>query len=486
MLLQDVLKDLTCSGEIPEDMDIIDLAYDSREAGAGIAFVCLKGAKADGHNFAKDAYGRGSRVFASEKPLDLPEDALVIIFDDTRAALAAMSDNFFRHPSKELAVIGVTGTKGKTTVTHMIKAALDNCGYEAGLIGTVGAVFGDKKYPTVNTTPESYALQKLLRMMADDGCKAACIEVSSLGLKSHRVDKIDFTAGVFTNLSSDHVGGGEHESFEEYAFWKEQLFKHCALSIVNSDDEFSGRIIDASPCTAVTFGIENEADYTARNIEFVRTPGFLGVKFDYIHQVKSMSVKVSMPGLFTVYNTLAAIAVLESLKLPEKDIRHAFENIAVNGRSEIIRVSSSYDVIIDYAHNGISFKNILETLKMYHPKRLICLYGCVGERAQVRRKEMGRISGAMADMSIITSDDPGFEDPAGICDEVAGYVEEAGGKAVKIPDRGEAIRYALSLIEAGDILVLLGKGHELYQKIKGEKVYFSERECIEEYFNEQR
>lgn len=481
--LVDVLATLRFQGCVQQEACITDIAYDSRKAGKNVLFVCLKGAKADGHDYATAAYQAGSRIFAAERMLDLPEDALVLIFDDTRAALAVMSDNFFSHPSQEIQVIGVTGTKGKTTVTHMIKYALDRSGYKSGLIGTIGAFVGDKKYATANTTPESYDLNKLLRFMIQEKCKAVCVEVSSLGLKTHRVDKIDYAIGVFTNLSNDHIGGGEHESFEEYVFWKEQLFKHCALSIVNIDDPYSSNMVRASSGKIIRFGIDKGADYSAKNIAFIREQGFLGVKFECVFNNERLDVKANMTGKFTVYNALAAIAVLDTLAVPSWAIKEALENISVSGRAEMVRVSGKFDVLIDYAHNGVSFQNILETLREYEPKRLICLYGCVGDRAQIRRKEMGTVSGRLADISIITSDDPGYEDPAKICEEIAHYVEDAGGKAVKIVDREAAVHYALSILEEGDILVLLGKGHEMYQKIKGEKIYFSERACIQEYFN---
>lgn len=481
--LVDVLDTLRYQGHVPPDINIADIAYDSRKAGADVLFVCLKGARLDGHLYAKDAYRAGSRIFAAERLLELPDDALVLIFDDTRAALAVMSDNFFSHPSREIKVIGVTGTKGKTTVTHMIKSALDRGGYKSGLIGTNGAFVDDKKYATANTTPESYDLNKLLRFMIQANCKAVCVEVSSLGLKMNRVDKINFAIGVFTNLSNDHIGGGEHESFEEYVYWKEQLFKHCALSIVNIDDPLSGNMVRASSGKTIRFGINNKADYSAKNITLIRDQGFLGVQFECVFNNERLDIKVNMTGKFSVYNALAAIAVLDTLAVPSWAMKQSLENISVSGRAELVRVSDRFDILIDYAHNGVSFRNILETLRAYQPKRLICLYGCVGDRAQIRRKEMGTVSGQLADISIITSDDPGYEDPVKICEEIAHYVAAAGGNAVKIVDREAAVHYALSILEEGDILVLLGKGHELYQKIKGEKVFFSERACIQEYFD---
>lgn len=465
------------------DCEITDIVYDSRKATANTLFTALCGAYADGHNYVKSAYDNGCRVFAVEHKVDLPDDAQQLIFEDTRAALALLSCNFFNHPANDLAVVGITGTKGKTTVTNMLRSVFDGCGIKSGVIGTIGAFWGEKQEKTVNTTPESYEIQRLLRKMADDGCKAVFIEISSLGLKQHRSDGILFDTAVFTNLSPDHIGGTEHESFEEYAYWKKQLFKQCRRAVLNADDEFCAQFKNELTCPVVTFSMENNnADFNADDIEFIRTDK-LRMAFTLTHNGISDRCTVGMPGIFSVYNALTAAAVASGLGIDKQTVYTALENAFVKGRMEPVAVDGDFDILIDYAHNGLSFKSVIETVKAYNPNRMIALYGCVGGRAQVRRKEMASISGALCDLSVISTDDPQYEDPAEIAKEVASYVEEVGGKYIVIVDRAEAIRYTIANAQSGDIILLLGKGHEEYMKVNGETVPFSERAVIEEYFN---
>lgn len=483
MLLKDVIKGTTCEREVPQ-IDVKDIVYDSRKAKEGTIFVCIKGEVTDGHKYAPSAYNLGCRIFIVEDELNLPDDAIVIKSTDTRYDLAQMSCNFFNHPAKEMKIVGITGTKGKTTVTYIMRSALEKCGIKTGVIGTIGAFFGDTEYPTENTTPESYELQKILRMMADAGCKVVVMEVSSLGLKMSRVGGINFYAGVFTNLSPDHIGGGEHKTFEEYAYWKKQLYKQSDITIANIDDEFYDDIKEASKGKTISYGLSENADYYADNIECLRHPGFLGIAFDCeSSKSEKWRAEVSMPGFFSVYNALSAIALLRYMDVPVSTIKEALKDVSVPGRVEIFRASDDYDIIIDYAHNGLSFQSMIETMRAYKPNRIITLFGSTGSRGIIRRKEMGLVSGKLSDFSIITSDDPENEDPMKIIDEIAGYVEQAGGKGkyVKIEDREEAICYALDHMENGDILLLLGKGNEHFMKIKGKKIPFSEPDCIKRY-----
>lgn len=463
------------------DCDIADLVYDSRKAAANTVFFALCGAAADGHDYVQSAYDKGCRVFVTQHAVDLPEDATVLVFEDSRAALARLSCNFFGNPAKELSVVGITGTKGKTTVTNMLRSVFDGCGVKSGVIGTIGAFWGDCYEPTVNTTPESYETQRLLRTMADDGCKAVFIEVSSLGLKQHRSDCIDFHTAVFTNLSPDHIGGTEHESFEEYAFWKKQLFRQCRKAVLNADDAFCADFIKEITCPVTTFSAEKQADFTASNLHFIRD-GKLGMEFTLTHANEEDVCRVGMPGVFSVYNALTAAAVADGLGIDKKTVHKALRNACVKGRMEPVAVPGNFDVLIDYAHNGLSFKSVIETVKAYNPTGLIALYGCVGGRAQVRRKEMASISGALCDLTIVSTDDPQYEDPAEIAKEVASYIEEIGGKYEIIVDRAQAIRFALENAKEGNIILLLGKGHEECMKIKGECVPFSERRTVEEYY----
>ncbi len=478
MLLEQILETVEYNGDVPLDIDVDDIAYNSNKASKDTLFVCLVGAVVDGHDFAFSAYEKGCRVFVCQHDIPLPEDANIIMVEDTREALAILSANFFGYPSEELAVIGVTGTKGKTTTTHIIKDVLEKCGIKTGIIGTVGASWGDVVRQTVNTTPESYETQKLLREMADDGCKAVAMEVSSLGVKMHRVDNLKFKIGVFTNISPDHIGGNEHKSFEEYYGWKKAFFDMCDVAIGCADDEATPDMIENVP-EKILFGIEGCANYIASDVNAFKSQNFLGTTFDLeTNGIVYENMRISLPGYYSVYNALAAIAVCEKMGINIEDMREPLSNICISGRTEPVLISDDYSIIIDYAHNGASLKQLLQTMRQYEPKRLICLFGSVGDRAQLRRKEMGIISGSMCDLSIITSDDPNFEDPDKIIEEIATYVEQADGKYETIADREKAIDYAVQVLQEGDMLILAGKGHEKIQKIKGGLVPLDERECV--------
>lgn len=485
MLLSQILKNLnyTCSGF--NDCEINDIVYDSRIAAPGTMFVALRGAFTDGHDYVQSAYLNGARVFLAERPLSLAPDATVIMTADTRAALAAVSAEFFGHPEKELDIIGVTGTKGKTTVTHLMKHCLENIGVKSGVIGTVGAYFDGKYIPTVNTTPESYECMKLLRQMADAGCRAVCMEVSSLGLKAHRVDGIHFSTAVFTNLSPDHIGGAEHESFEEYVYWKTRLFSRCDRALLCADDAYSRELEKTLTVPFMTYACFCDADVTAGDIESLRENNFFGAEFTCRYNGGGVKMRTAMPGVFSVQNALAAAAVCFMYGADAEKTAQAMKTAKVKGRNEVIDVPADFDVIIDYAHNGQSFNSVLDTFNEYEHKQIITVFGSVGDRAQLRRQEMGLISGRKADLSVITSDDPGFEDPEKIAREIAGYVEKAGGKYEIIIDRKKAVFRALSAAQSGDIVLILGKGHETAQKINGEKIPYSDHEAVAAFFSEQ-
>lgn len=483
MKLHEILTGIDVSGQFDGETEITDIAYDSRKAKSGVLFVCLTGVRADGHLFAKSAYDNGCRVFLCEKEIGLPDDAQIISCDDTRAALAKASCNLFRHPSREIAVIGITGTKGKTTVAHIIKQVLDQAGIMTGIIGTVGAGYGDVTLPTVNTTPESYELQKMFRQMADAGCKACAVEVSSLGLKAHRVDGTTFKIGIFTNLYPDHIGTNEHESFEEYAYWKKQLFPLCENAIVNLDDEYSNQMLEGFKGKVLSYGYSEKADLRLLGTEKVRVSNILAVRFSYQYKGNTYYDLISLPGDINAMNALAAVAAADFMGVPNTALGDSLAHVFVKGRGEVIDTGRDFSIIIDYAHNGVSLMSIIETARAYEHNRIIALYGSVGGRTEIRRRELGLVSGKMCDFTIITSDDPDFEDPEKIMDDIAAAVEEAGGQYVKIADRAEAIAYAVSIAEPHDIFIFAGKGHEQFMKIKGEKVPFSEREEIRKALN---
>lgn len=481
MTLFDILNGVVVKGDYDNNAEIDDIAYDSRKAAENTLFVCLPGARFDGHDFAKGAYDRGCRYFLCEKQVYLPEDAVLIFCSDTRAALAVLSCNFFKNPSREIKVIGVTGTKGKTTCTHIIKNILDKGGIKTGIIGTVGAGYGDITLPTVNTTPESYELQKMLRIMADAGCKAAAIEVSSLGLKHHRVDGVKFDTAVFTNFYEDHIGTNEHKDMEEYAFWKKQLFFRSEKAIINTDDELGKEIFDFTESEKYSYGKNENANYIIGDTKSTRSGNILGIEFPLTHNGQADIYDVSLPGKVNAYNTAAAIITAELFGVSDEIIKSSLKRVTVKGRGEFVDTGRDFSIVIDYAHNGVSLESIIETVKGYEHNRIIALYGSVGGRTEVRRRELGTVAGKMCDLSIITSDDPDFEDPDKIISEIAAYVEENGGKHVDIADREEAIRYALSIAQKGDIIILAGKGHEDSMKIRGQNVPFSEKEIIKKY-----
>lgn len=480
MLLNKILNGIEYNLIGTIDISVDDIVYDSRKAVEDTFFFCLRGARFDGHEYALKAYENGCRCFAVEAQVDLPPDAVQVVFKDTRAALAQASANFFDHPTKSLKIIGITGTKGKTSTAHLVKAMIESAGFKCGIIGTVGAYYDNVEIPTVNTTPESYELQRIFRVMLDNGCKYCVIEVSSIGLMAHRVDCVNFEVGVFTNLSPDHIGPNEHPDFEDYMYWKSVLFEICNLAVVNVDDPAHINMLKNCNCPVTTYGLEN-ADITAENVQLIKTRGFIGISFDSVTKDKRTYTEVALPGYFNVYNALAAISVCEALGIDSSKHIECLKDIRVRGRAECVYVCDDYDVIIDYAHNGISMKSMLDTLKSYPHNRIIALYGAVGGRTQLRRKELGLITGKECDLSVLTSDDPDFEDPWNIINEIGHYVTEVGGKFIGIPDRGEAVEYALGLLEKGDILLLAGKGHEQYMKINGEYLPFSEREHIEKF-----
>lgn len=478
MKIKEILKGIDYKCASVGDAEVKDIAYDSRKAGEGIAFVCLKGAFADGHKYAASAYEKGSRVFVCSDEISVGEDAFVITVEDTRAALAKMSCNFFHHPSREMAVIGITGTKGKTTVAHIVKSVLEAGGMMTGIIGTVGARFGDTVLPTVNTTPESYELQKMFRQMADGGCKAVAIEVSSLGLKAHRTDGTRFALGVFTNLYPDHIGTNEHESFEEYAYWKTQLFPLCDFAVLNADDPFTPVVAQNCAGKYVTYGESEKADYRLIASEKIKFENKLGMSFKCEHKGKAENYRISLPGDVNASNALVALAVADFFGIDNAGRAKGLESVFVKGRGEMLSIDGDFTVIIDYAHNGVSLKSIIDTAKAYEHNRIVTLFGSVGGRTECRRQELGSVSGALSDLSIITSDDPNFEDPQSICEEIAESCKANGGEYVIIPDRAEAIEYAVMNAQKGDIIILAGKGHEETMKINGENVPFVERDEV--------
>ena len=476
------LKNLLLSIGVSEEtipcpqMPISDIVYDSRKAREGVIFVCIVGAVADGHKYAQSAYDKGARVFVCEKPLTLPDDAHIFRVDNTRRALASLSACHFDHPEKKLRVIGVTGTKGKSTICEMVRHILCKNGVSAASIGTVGVRIGDTVTPTGNTTPESYELFRIFAEMVEKEVCYAVIEVSSQGIKLDRVFGIPFFAAVMTNLSEDHIGGAEHPDFDDYKACKKALFARCEHALFNADDPYFEEFWESASCRKQTYSITGEADISARSILSTATEKGFGSSFILKHENEKTDAFVPFPGEFSVSNALAAIGVAMLADISTENAVDALSDVRVAGRFEIIPTALGATFVIDYAHNGESLTAALNALRKYHPRRLICLFGSVGGRTEIRRRELGVSASVYADFSILTSDNPDREPPLDIIADIERYMQNA--PYAVIPDRKEAIEYAVSIAEEGDIVLLAGKGHETYQLIGGKKEPFCEREIL--------
>lgn len=463
--------------------EVSALVYDSRKVTKDCMFVCIRGAAYDSHEHVEEIAAKGARVIVAEREVETPEGVTLVLVPDTRYALSLLSAAYFDHPARKLKVIGITGTKGKTTTTFMVKGILEHAGYKVGLIGTIETIIGETHIPADNTTPESYLIQEYFARMVEAGCQICVMEVSSQGLMMHRTAGIPFEIGIFTNLAPDHIGPNEHASFEEYAACKGLLFRQCRIGIANVDDEHFDLVLRGHTCDLETIGFSEEADYRASEVELIGRPGYLGVSY-HISGKLQMDVEIDVPGTFSVYNSLVAIAVCEHFQVSEEDLKEALKVVKTKGRIEMIKVSEDFILMIDYAHNAMSLQSLLLTLKEYHPKRLVCVFGCGGNRSKLRRYEMGEVSGRLADLTVITSDNPRYEEPQAIIDDIKIGMAKTDGAYVEISDRKEAIRYVIEHGQNGDVIVLAGKGHEDYQEIKGKKYPMDERVLIAEVLEE--
>ncbi len=459
------------------ETEITSLVYDSRKVEKGSLYVAIVGANADGHNYIQQVVEAGAAGVVVEKDVEVPDTVAVIKSADTREALALLSAAWFDHPADKIPVIGITGTKGKTTTTYMIKSILENAGRKVGLIGTIEAIIGEKHIPAVNTTPESYIVQDYLSQMVEAGCDAAVMEVSSQALMLHRVGGMTFEIGIFTNISPDHIGPNEHKDFDEYLHCKSLLFRQCRHGIFNADDEHLEGILEGCTCTVNTYGIEKPADFEAKDIELVHKPGYLGVNYKVTGK-ENFDVTIDVPGRFSVYNSLCAIAVCHFFGVSVEAMQKALKAAKVKGRIEMVKVSDEFALMIDYAHNAMALESLLTSIREYNPGRIVTLFGCGGNRSKLRRYEMGEVSGKLSDFTIITSDNPRFEEPADIMKDIETGIKKTDGKYIMIEDRKEAIKYAIEHGQKGDVIILAGKGHEDYQEIKGKKYPMDERVLI--------
>ncbi len=467
------------------EQEVTSVVYDSRKVEPGSLFVCIRGAVVDGHKFVPDVVARGAGTLIVEEPVEVPEDVTVILVKDSRYAMAFISAAWFGYPAEELKTIGITGTKGKTTTTYMVKSILENAGHKVGLIGTIEAIIGDEVIPAANTTPESYVIQEYFRRMADAGCDCVVMEVSSQGLMLHRTQGFVFDFGIFTNIEPDHIGPNEHRDFAHYLSCKSLLLKQCRVGIVNRDDAHFDKIVEGHTCALETYGFSQEADLRAEDARLVGGKGYLGISYQ-LKGLLDFSVEIDIPGKFSIYNSLTAIAICRHFGVSEENIIKALKVARVKGRIEMVKVSDEFTLMIDYAHNAMALESLLTTLREYEPHRLVCLFGCGGNRSKLRRYEMGEVSGRLADLTIITSDNPRYEDPQEIIDDIKVGMAKTSGKYVEIVDRKEAIAYAIHHGEPGDIVILAGKGHEDYQEIKGKKYPMDERKLIADILAEDR
>ena len=465
------------------DKEITSVVYDSRKAEPGSLFLCIKGAVSDGHAYAKEVAEKGASVLVVQDAVEVPEDVTVIQVENSRYAMACISAAWFDYPAKKLKTIGITGTKGKTTTTYLVKSILENAGHKTGLIGTIETIIAEEHIPSANTTPESYLVQQYFAKMAEAGCDSVVMEVSSQGLMLHRTAGFTFDIGIFTNLEPDHIGPNEHKDFEDYLRCKALLFKQCKTGIFNADDQHLEQILEGHTCEVETFGFSEKADLRAENTRLVTGKGTLGIHYD-VKGLMDFPVEIDLPGKFSVYNSLTAIAVCRHFNVTEENIQKALKQAKVKGRIEMVKVSDDFTLMIDYAHNAMSLESLLTTLKEYKPNRLVCLFGCGGNRSKLRRYEMGEVSGKLADLTIITSDNPRNEEPQEIINDIKVGIGKTDGKYVEIIDRKEAIAYAIHHGQPGDIVVLAGKGHEDYQEIKGKKYPMDERVLIQEILEE--
>lgn len=482
MLLSELVKGMSIKsiqGNI--DIEIDSIAYDSRKTKQGSLFVCIEGTVVDGHLYINDAIENGTKAFLVQKGVKVPDDITAIEIDDTRYGLAYVSDMFLDHPSQKFNLIGITGTKGKTTTTYMVKSILQAAGQKIGLIGTVANLIGDEVLYASRTTPESYDLQCLFSDMVDKEINSAVIEVSSQGLELHRVAKCDFDIGVFTNFSRDHIGPKEHATLEEYFNAKAKLFKMCKQAIINIDNEHGRKMAELAECKVITYGLNEGADIRA--IDIVKKTAH--TSFKLISPWGSIEVVTDLQGEFNVYNALAAIGSCCSIPgVTLEHVQKGLTTVTVPGRMEAVPTGRDYSVLIDYAHTPDSLEKVLSTVSEFASGRVVSLFGCGGDRDRGKRPEMGIVSGNIADFSIITSDNPRTEDPERIINDIEVGIQKTNGKYIKITDRRQAIRFALENARKGDVIVLAGKGHETYQQFKDKTIHFDEREVVAELLSE--
>lgn len=471
------------------ELNIDSVECNSKKVKPNSLFIAIKGYDFDGHEYVNEAIENGATAImldmnADLRKVNLKKKVTVIIAEDTRKALAIVSCNYFGNPSTRFKLIGVTGTKGKTTTTYMIKSILEKAGYKVGLIGTIANYIGEDCLGDSNrTTPESLELQELFYKMAKEKCDYVVMEVSSQSLKLNRVLGCNFDYAIFTNLYKDHISLKEHADMTEYFESKLKLFQMCPRGFVNADDFKCNKIIKGAPnCNISTYSVDNKSDLIAKDITITNISVDFKVKLD----TRNERIKVNIPGRYSVYNALAAISFVRSLGIATDKIKEGLENIVVPGRNELVSNKEELAIMIDYAHTAESLENVLQATKTYTQGRVICVFGCGGDRDKEKRPRMGEVAGRLADYTIVTTDNPRTEKPEDIIAEIEAGIAKTKGKYEIIVDRKEAIKKALKMMNKRDLVILAGKGHELTQEINGVKNHFDEREIVKEILGEKK
>ncbi len=460
------------------DTEVTGITYHSKQAEGGTVFVCIEGGDTDGHAFAKEAVDKGSAVIVCSKPLSFKEQVTVIQVENTRKTLAQMAAAYYDYPAKKMRMIGVTGTKGKTTVTYMVQKIFQHAGMLCGRIGTIEIDTVARKYPSRQTTPESLELHKALREMADAGCKVAVVEISSQAMMQYRVYGITFDLGILTSIGRDHIGPKEHKDFEEYLYWKSQLFQQCSAAVVNMDaPEITNVLGKLSNIPLLLYSIKEPGDIWVESYELIRLPGKLAVEFQTKGRY-NIKLVIGSPGDFSVSNGLAAMAAAKYFGVEDRCIQHALREVEIPGRQTLFLIDYTRTVLVDYAHNGAAMEALLRAMRGYHPKSLTCVFGCGGERDPGRRQSMGEAAGKYADFTIITADNPRSESLDAINRDIIKGINVFSGNYCVIRDRREAINYAVQHCLPGEIVVIAGKGHETLQIFDEGVIHFDDCEEV--------
>ena len=457
-----------------EDTDIVSIEYDSRKVKPGSMFCCIVGLLLDGHEFAEKAVQAGASALLTER--QLPFDVPQIIVGNARKSMTEMAAAFYGYPQREMCMIGVTGTNGKTTTTYMVKSIAEQAGKKVGIIGTIRNMIGNESLPTDRTTPESVDLFRLLRQMADARVDIVVMEVSSHALEQFRVHGIKYDAALFTNLTQDHLD--YHKTFDNYLAAKKILFQNAKKTVVNIDDQYAGRMMEGITVPSLSFGIRDKADISATNIDITTS----GVRFDLHTPSGDCRMNLPIPGLFSVFNAMGSVGLALSVGLPLSCIKDGLESMtSVSGRIEAVTPKDHpFSVFVDYAHTPDALENVLKTIHEFAKNNIICVFGCGGNRDRAKRPIMGEIAGRLSDYVIVTSDNPRNENPMDIIASIEEGVKRSGTKYTCIENRREAISEAIAMAEPNDVILIAGKGHENYQEINGTKYHFDDKEIVEE------